>query len=94
MNPLACPQSDERSITIEFDELHNEIDHIDAEILAAVVRRTELSRRVAAVERACGVTGTPYKRDLAVIHRFGVLGKEGHSLGSLLIRLAHPRNHR
>ncbi|MGW4582244.1 hypothetical protein ACWELP_26470, partial [Rhodococcus aetherivorans] len=49
MNPLAFPQSDERSITIEFDELHNEIDHIDAEILAAVVRRTELSRRVAAV---------------------------------------------
>ncbi|WP_240918562.1 hypothetical protein [Rhodococcus sp. 14C212] len=46
------------------------------------------------VERAWGVTGTQYKRDLAVIHRFGVLGKEGHSLGSLLIRLAHPRNHR
>lgn len=89
MNPLASLESNDRSITIEFGELHHEIDNIDAEILAAIVRRTELARRVAAAERVCGNTGTRYKRDLAVIHRFGALGKQGHLLGGLLIRLAH-----
>ena len=68
-------------------DLFDGIDAIDAELLAAVERRTQLARLVAQAEAARGVAPVP-AQDEKTVTRFGALGQEGHSLGRLLNRLA------
>jgi len=88
---LAFPETEERLIRdeSEIDELCHGIDRIDAEILAAILHRTELSRRVDAAERANGSLPGGYRRELRTADRFGVLGREGNMISGLLFRLAH-----
>ncbi|KAA0021927.1 chorismate mutase [Antrihabitans cavernicola] len=85
------PESEERLITSEAEigELCRGVDGIDDQILAAVVSRIELSRRIATVERAAGRCHQ-HSRDNAVISRYGQLGRDGRALGRLMVRLAHP----
>jgi chorismate mutase len=75
----------------EIDELRQEIDHLDAEILRLVKRRSEVSRLIGAARMAAGGPRIVYNREMAVLARFRELGAEGRELGMLLLRLGRGR---
>ena len=68
-----------------------EIDHLDAEILRLVKRRSEVSRLIGAARMAAGGPRIVYNREMAVLARFRELGAEGRELGMLLLRLGRGR---
>ena len=71
----------------EINELRQEIDHLDHVILEAIQRRTEISRRIGQTRKKSGGPRLVHNRELKVIERFNALGKEGHQLALLLLRL-------
>lgn len=71
----------------EIDELRREIDRLDADILAAVKRRSEVSRIIGRTRMASGGPRLVHSREMKVLERFSELGKEGHTLAMLLLRL-------
>lgn len=71
----------------DIERLRREIDRLDAEILAAVKRRTEVSRVIGRTRLASGGTRLVHSREMKVLDRFGELGPEGHTLAMLLLRL-------
>ena len=75
----------------EIDRLRQEIDHLDAEILRLVKRRSEVSRLIGAARMAAGGPRIVYNREMAVLARFRELGTEGRELGMLLLRLGSGR---
>lgn len=75
----------------EIDALRLEIDRLDREILAAVQRRSEVSRAIGAARRASGGVKVVHVREMAVLERFGVLGPEGRQLAMLLLSLGRGR---
>jgi monofunctional chorismate mutase, high GC gram positive type len=75
----------------EIQALRVEIDHIDAEILRLVKRRSEVSQRVGKARMAAGGPRIVYNREMAVLARFRDLGKEGQELAMLLLRLGRGR---
>lgn len=75
----------------EIDELRREIDRLDAEILAAIQRRTEVSKRIGATRMASGGPRIVYSREMAVLDRFADLGVEGRELAMMLLRLGRGR---
>ncbi|MEE2059804.1 chorismate mutase [Rhodococcus artemisiae] len=75
----------------EIDELRQEIDRLDAEILAAVKRRAEVSRLIGRTRMASGGTRLVHSREMKVLERFSELGQEGHTLAMLLLRLGRGR---
>ena len=75
----------------EIEELRKEIDRLDAEILAAVKRRTEVSRIIGQTRMASGGTRLVHSREMKVLERFSELGQEGHTLAMLLLRLGRGR---
>jgi len=74
-----------------IDELRQEIDRLDAEILAAVQRRTEVSRFIGQARMASGGTRLVHSREMKVIERYSELGREGKDLAMLLLRLGRGR---
>ena len=74
-----------------IDALRLEIDRLDREILAAVQRRSEVSRAIGAARRASGGVKVVHVREMAVLERFGVLGPEGRQLAMLLLSLGRGR---
>lgn len=82
----AVPTSEE-----EIDALRREIDRLDAEILHAIQRRTEVSRRIGATRMAAGGPRIVYSREMAVLDRFADLGTEGRELAMMLLRLGRGR---
>lgn len=69
-------------------ELRSEVDCLDTEILAAVIRRSNLARHLA---RARGTNGNPelvYTDDVDVFRRFDDLGQEGRTLAALVLQLS------
>jgi chorismate mutase len=84
--PLAVPTSE-----AEIDALRHEIDRLDAEILAAIKRRTEVSRVIGQTRMAAGGPRLVHNREMKVIERFSELGQEGHTLAMLLLRLGRGR---
>jgi chorismate mutase len=80
------PQSEEEIMT-----LREEIDELDAQILAAIKRRTEVSRMIGRTRMASGGTRLVHSREMKVIQRFSELGQEGHTLAMLLLRLGRGR---
>ncbi|PXX68471.1 chorismate mutase [Nocardia tenerifensis] len=82
----ALPQSD-----AEIDKLRKEIDRLDAEILAAIKRRTEISRIIGRTRMASGGPRLVHNREMKVLERFSELGQEGHTLAMLLLRLGRGR---
>lgn len=82
----ALPQSAE-----EISKLREEIDVLDAQILAAIQRRTEVSRMIGRTRMASGGTRLVHSREMKVIQRFSELGQEGHTLAMLLLRLGRGR---
>lgn len=75
----------------DIDALRGEIDRLDAEILAAVKRRAEVSREIGRTRMAEGGTRLVHRREMAVIERYSELGQEGHTLAMLLLRLSRGR---
>ncbi|WP_068274945.1 chorismate mutase [Aldersonia kunmingensis] len=82
----SLPQSAE-----EITQLREEIDVLDAQILAAIQRRTEVSRMIGRTRMASGGTRLVHSREMKVIQRFSELGQEGHTLAMLLLRLGRGR---
>ncbi|WP_226353737.1 MULTISPECIES: chorismate mutase [unclassified Pseudonocardia] len=75
----------------EIDQLRREIDRLDAEILDAILRRTEVSKRIGAARMAAGGPRIVYSREMAVLDRFADLGPEGRELAMMLLRLGRGR---
>lgn len=82
------PATDEQ---IDIDELRKEIDELDATILAAVQRRTEVSKLIGKARMASGGTRLVHSREMKVIERFSRLGPEGKDLAMLLLRMGRGR---
>jgi chorismate mutase len=76
---------------IDIDALRLEIDRLDAEILAAVKRRAEVSQAIGKVRMASGGTRLVHSREMKVLERYGELGAEGKDLAMLLLRLGRGR---
>jgi chorismate mutase len=77
--------------TPDIDDLRKEIDELDATILAAVERRTEVSRMIGKARMASGGTRLVHSREMKVIERYSRLGPEGKDLAMLLLRLGRGR---
>ncbi len=75
----------------DIDALRVEIDHLDAEILRLVKRRTEVSKQIGKARMAAGGPRIVYSREMAVLARFRELGSEGRDLALLLLRLGRGR---
>ena len=75
----------------DIDELRKEIDRLDAEILAAINRGTEVSREIGKARMASGGPRLVHSREMKVLERFSELGQEGHTLAMLLLRLGRGR---
>ena len=78
--------------TPDIDDLRKEIDRLDAEILAAVQRRTEVSKLIGKARMASGGTRLVHSREMKVIDRFiAAIGPEGKDLALILLRLGRGR---
>ena len=75
----------------DIDDLRQEIDRLDAAILEAVQRRTEVSQMIGKARMASGGTRLVHSREMKVIERYSVLGEEGKNLAMLLLRLGRGR---
>ncbi|HXO48302.1 MAG TPA: chorismate mutase [Mycobacterium sp.] len=75
----------------DIDDLRKEIDRLDAEILAAVKRRAEVSRAIGKARMASGGTRLVHSREMKVIERYSELGPDGKDLAMLLLRLGRGR---
>ena len=76
---------------IDIAALRLEIDRLDAEILAAVRRRAEVSREIGKARMASGGTRLVHSREMKVIERYSELGPDGKDLAMLLLRLGRGR---
>jgi chorismate mutase len=75
----------------EIDDLRREIDELDSAILAAVKRRTEVSKLIGKARMASGGTRLVHSREMKVIDRYSELGPDGKDLAMLLLRLGRGR---
>lgn len=75
----------------DIDELRQEIDRLDAEILAAVKRRTEVSQQIGKARMASGGTRLVHSREMQVLERYSELGQDGKDLAMLLLRMGRGR---
>ncbi|KAA0082738.1 chorismate mutase [Mycolicibacterium sp. P9-64] len=89
-SPMSSPSSVDAE-ELSIDDLRLEIDRLDAEILAAVKRRTEVSQAIGKVRMASGGTRLVHSREMKVIERFSALGPEGKNLAMLLLRMGRGR---
>lgn len=74
-----------------LDGLRAEIDHLDAEILRLVQRRTAVSKAIGTARMAAGGPRVVHGREMAVLNHYRELGPEGHELAMLLLRLGRGR---
>lgn len=79
--------SDVADLPDDIDELRHEIDRMDAVILAAIQRRSAVSKKIGAARMAAGGPRLVHSREVKVLERFSSLGPEGHTLAMLLLRL-------
>jgi chorismate mutase len=90
------PHEENEDMTTEeltdIDDLRAEIDRLDAEILAAVKRRTEVSQAIGKVRMASGGTRLVHSREMQVIERYSsVLAQDGKDLAMILLRMGRGR---
>lgn len=79
--------SDVDDLPDDIDELRGEIDRMDAVILAAIQRRSAVSKKIGAARMAAGGPRLVHSREVKVLERYSPLGAEGHTLAMLLLRL-------
>jgi chorismate mutase len=75
----------------DIDDLRQEIDRLDAAIIEAVARRTEVSKIIGKARMASGGTRLVHSREMKVIERYSRLGPEGKDLAMLLLRMGRGR---
>jgi chorismate mutase len=75
----------------DIDDLRQEIDQLDATILEAVKRRTEVSKLIGKARMASGGTRLVHSREMKVIERYSEIGADGKDLAMLLLRLGRGR---
>jgi chorismate mutase len=75
----------------DIDDLRQEIDQLDATILKAVKRRTEVSKLIGKARMASGGTRLVHSREMKVIERYSEIGPDGKDLAMLLLRLGRGR---
>ena len=75
----------------DIDDLRQEIDQLDATILVAVKRRTEVSKLIGKARMASGGTRLVHSREMKVIERYSELGPDGKDLAMLLLPLGRGR---
>ena len=75
----------------DIEDLRQEIDQLDATILEAVKRRTEVSKVIGKARMASGGTRLVHSREMKVIERYSELGPDGKDLAMLLLRLGRGR---
>jgi chorismate mutase len=75
----------------DIDDLRQEIDQLDAAILEAVMRRTEVSKLIGKARMASGGTRLVHSREMKVIERYSELGPDGKDLAMLLLRMGRGR---
>ncbi|MGC5249091.1 chorismate mutase [Gordonia sp. DT219] len=80
-------EADVSGLADDIDVSRREIDRLDAIILAAVKRRSAVSKKVGAARMASGGPRLVHSREVKVLERFAELGQEGHTLAMLLLRL-------
>ncbi|MXP22765.1 chorismate mutase [Gordonia sp. HNM0687] len=78
---------DVSTLADDIDDLRLEIDRLDAMILAAIKRRSAVSKKIGAARMASGGPRLVHSREVKVLDRFAELGQEGHTLAMLLLRL-------
>jgi chorismate mutase len=84
--PAPAP-ADER-----ISELRTAIDDCDAEIIALVQRRLDISREIGALRASAGGTRLSLARESEVLNRFRLaLGPDGAALGMMLLRQGRGR---
>jgi chorismate mutase len=89
---LETPTTIDIEPTPDIDDLRQEIDRLDAEILAAVQRRTEVSKMIGKARMASGGTRLVHSREMKVIDRFiAAIGPDGKDLAMILLRLGRGR---
>ncbi|MGB8408265.1 chorismate mutase [Mycobacterium sp. MAA66] len=88
--PMSTDNAATESVT-NIDDLRLEIDQLDATILAAVQRRTEVSKLIGKARMASGGTRLVHSREMKVIERYSVLGPEGKNLAMLLLQMGRGR---
>jgi chorismate mutase len=88
-NNIASP--DDPTGPDDIAALRDEIDHLDAEILRLIQRRSEVSKLVGAARMASGGPRVVYSREMAILARYRELGPEGRELAMLLLRLGRGR---
>lgn len=72
----------------DLARLRDEIDRLDAEIVAHVRRRVEITRRAGKVRIGAGMPRVTRHAEMDVLRRFEKdLGRDGVSLGMVLLRL-------
>ncbi|WP_185000248.1 chorismate mutase [Crossiella cryophila] len=91
MNAALDSDSQPTSTDGDISSLREEIDHLDAEILRLIQRRTEVSQTIGAARMAAGGPKIVYSREMAVLARFRELGPEGKELAMILLRLGRGR---
>ncbi|GFG70652.1 chorismate mutase [Mycolicibacter senuensis] len=85
------PMTNQTQQLPDIDELRHEIDRLDAEILAAVKRRTEISQEIGKARMASGGTRLVHSREMKVLERYSELGQDGKDLAMLLLRMGRGR---
>lgn len=87
-DPAAHNLSDDvGSLPDDIEVLRVEIDRLDSIILAAIKRRSAVSKRIGAARMASGGPRLVHSREVKVLDRFADLGADGHTLAMLLLRL-------
>ena len=72
--------------------LRHEIDACDAEIIALVQRRLQISQEIGSLRASTGGTRLSLSREAEVINRFRLaLGTDGAALGMMLLRQGRGR---
>ncbi|NLV77913.1 MAG: chorismate mutase [Rhodococcus sp.] len=82
----AAPSAD-----TEIGQLFDQIRDLDAHIVEAIKRRSELSRQIGAVATETGATREAQANEMGVLDRFAELGSDGTTLAMTLLRLGRTR---
>lgn len=72
----------------DVDVLSREADELDAEVIAALIRRGEIERRLVAARLEAGAPRAAHCRGVRIVSRYrAALGPDGATLGAAVLRL-------
>ncbi|MEE2034771.1 chorismate mutase, partial [Rhodococcus chondri] len=71
--------------------MFDQLQELDAQILDAIKRRSELSEQIGDAARMCSATREAQSQEMGVLDRFAELGADGRTLAMTLLRLGRTR---